>query len=83
MSDQNLTPDERERQLDAIIAGYYRAVEAGDCVDQKDFIARHPEVQKKLNEFFPDVRVFARKECRDNLNHALEPTIGIASEKVE
>ena len=48
MSDQNSTRDERERQLDAIIASYYRAVEAGDCVDQKDFIAQHPEVQKEL-----------------------------------
>ena len=77
------TRDERERQLDTIIAGYYRAVEAGDCVDQKDFIAQHPEVQQKLNEFFPDIRVFARKERRDYLNHALEPSIVIASGKAE
>ena len=53
MSNENSTRVERERQLDAIIAGYYRVVEAGDCVDQKDFIARHPEVQQKLSEFFP------------------------------
>ena len=83
MSDQNSTRGERDRQLDAIIAGYSRAVEAGDCVDQKDFIAQHPQVQKVLNEFFPDVQVFARTVRRDNLNYALEPTIGIASEKVE
>ena len=83
MTDEHSTRDDRERQLDAIIAGYYRAVEAGDCIDQKDFIAQHPEVQKELSEFFPDVRVFARQERRDNLNHALEPTIVTASEKAE
>lgn len=75
MSDQNPTRDEREQQLDAIIAAYYRAVDAGECIDQKDFIAQHPEVHKLLSEFFQDVRVFERNVRRDNLNHALEATI--------
>jgi len=75
MSDENAPCDEREQQLDAMIAAYYRAVDAGECVDQKDFIAQHPDVQKLLSEFFQDVRVFERKVRRDNLNHALEATI--------
>ena len=43
--------NKHDRQLDAIIAAYYRAVEAGECIDQKDFIAKHPEVEKVLNTF--------------------------------
>ena len=46
--------DKRERQLDAIVAAYYRAVEAGGCIDQKDFIKKHPEVERELSEFFMD-----------------------------
>ncbi len=67
MSNENSTRVERERQLDAIIAGYYRVVEAGDCVDQKDFIAQHTEVQQKLSEFFPGNR--SRHFENDSLNH--------------
>ena len=47
----------RERQLDAIIAAYYRAVETGKCLDQKDFIAKHPEVERELSEFFMNSRL--------------------------
>lgn len=75
MSNENSTRYEREQQLDAIVAAYYRAVDAGECVDQKDFIAQHPEVQKLLSEFFQDVRVFERNVRRDSLNHAMEATI--------
>jgi hypothetical protein len=46
--------DECERQLDAIIAAYHRAVEAGECIDQKDFIVKHPEFEKDLSDFFKD-----------------------------
>ena len=46
MSIEQSTRDEREQQLDAIIAAYYRAIEAGEGVDQNDFIAQHPEVQR-------------------------------------
>ena len=75
MSDLNLTHDERERQLDAIIAGYYRAVEAGDCVDQKDFIGQHPEVEKELSEFFADLGMLNAASPQDQQDPALEPTI--------
>jgi len=36
-------PDERERQLNAIIAEYRRAVEAGEVTDQRAFLERYPE----------------------------------------
>lgn len=61
-TDEHSTQDERdfrERQLDAIIAAYYRAVEAGDCIDQKDFIRKHPEVEKELSEFFAGSRMLS------------------------
>lgn len=51
-------PNQRERQIDAIIAAYYRAVEGGECIDQKDFIEKHPDVEKELCEFFRDSRLF-------------------------
>lgn len=53
--EENSLGDERARQLDAIVAAYYRAVEAGECIDQRDFIQKHPEVKKELSEFFLDL----------------------------
>lgn len=51
-------PNQREQQIDAIIAAYYRAVEGGECIDQKDFIEKHPDVEKELCEFFRYSRLF-------------------------
>jgi serine/threonine protein kinase/WD40 repeat protein len=79
MSVENSTPDEREQQLDAIIAAYYRAVEAGECIDQKDFIAKYPEVQKELSEFFADLGMFNTASPQDQNDPALEPTITAAT----
>lgn len=59
-TDEHSTQDERdirERQIDAIIAAYYRAIEAGDCIDQKDFIQQHPEIERELSEFFAGSRM--------------------------
>ncbi len=67
--------EEREQQLDAVIAAYYRAIEAGECVDQKDFIAQHPGVERDLREFFADLRMFQDSNNRDSGDPALEPTI--------
>ena len=75
MSDEASLPDEREQQLDAIIAAYYRAVEAGECVDQKDFIDKHPEFASQLKEFFGDLRMFQGSNHRNSGDPALEPTI--------
>lgn len=75
MSIENSRPDEREQQLDAIIAAYYRAVEAGECIDQKDFIAKYPEVQTELSEFFADLGMFNAASPQDQLDPALEPTL--------
>ena len=79
MSVEDSTPDEREQQLDAIIAAYYRAVEAGECIDQKDFIAKYPEVRKELSEFFTDLGMFNAASTQDQHDPALEPTITAAT----
>lgn len=75
MSVEESTSDERDQQLDAIIAAYYRAVEAGECIDQKDFMAKYPEVQKELSEFFADLGMFNAASPRGQHDPALEPTI--------
>lgn len=58
MSNEPSTRDAREQQLDAIIAAYYRAIETGERVDQKAFMAQHPEFHRELEEFFEDLGVF-------------------------
>ena len=75
MTDENSLRDERERQLDAIIAAYYRAVEAGECVDQKDFIAKHPTVARELSEFFADLGMLGTAPLKNCEDPALDPTI--------
>ena len=58
MSDSEEKPDEREQQLDAIIAEYYRLEETGKAPDQTEFMARYPEFQQELSEFFADLGMF-------------------------
>ncbi len=68
------TNDEHEQQLDAIIAGYYRSIEAGDRIDQKEFISKHPELEKDLNEFFADLGMFQHSGRSGSEDPALDPT---------
>ena len=53
----NQNQDDREQQLDAIIAEYYRAEEAGKAPDHNEFIAQHPEFAKELTEFFSNIAI--------------------------
>ena len=55
MSDSSQFRDEHERQLDAIIARYYRAVEEGHPPDQDLFVSQHPEFERDLREFFTNL----------------------------
>jgi len=52
-SDQSRS--ERERQLDVIVARYYRAADAGHPPDQDDFLAQHPDYEQELREFSADL----------------------------
>ena len=75
MSDSQNSHDQREQQLDAIIAEYYRAEEAGKALDHNEFIAQHPEFTKELTDFFADVLILHRQDRPDPQDPALEPPI--------
>lgn len=47
--------NEREQQLDGIIAHYYRQADSGNPPDQNVFIAEYPDYETELREFFADV----------------------------
>ena len=75
MTDEHSTRDDRERQLDAIIAEYYRLEEKGGAPDQKEFMARYPDLQQELSEFFADLGMFERSGQSGSEDPALEPTV--------
>ncbi len=45
---------EREEQVNEIIAGYLRAVQAGQPPDRAELLARHPDLAPELGSFFAD-----------------------------
>ncbi len=70
---------ERERQLDAIIAEYYRLSDAGGCLDQDDFIQRNPDYASELNDFFSDARLLRSQHHSDPTDDLLGPTIAMGT----
>lgn len=75
MPDSPDSHDQRELQLDTIVAEYYRAEAAGQAPDHNEFIAQHPEFAKELAEFFADVVMLHDQDRPDLQDPALEPTI--------
>ncbi len=55
MPESTGSQSERERQVNAVIAKYYEAVEQGDRPDPTAFVAAHPEYAAELKEFLADV----------------------------
>jgi serine/threonine-protein kinase len=43
---------DREERLDQVLASYFKAVEAGEALDPKTLIARHPDLAVDLENFF-------------------------------
>ena len=75
MPDSTDGNEERELQLDAIIAEYYRSIETGRAPKQNEFIAQHPDFRQELREFFADLRMFQDSNHPDSDDPALEATI--------
>jgi hypothetical protein len=54
------TPSARERRVDAAVAEYLEAAEAGQAPDRATFLARHPDLAAEVAAFFADQDEFAR-----------------------
>src|SRR5262249_38543764 len=46
--------DNQEQHLEAILAGYLAAVDAGNAPSPAEVIARHPGLSEELSQFFAD-----------------------------
>lgn len=77
MLDSNDSRTHHERQLDAIIAGYYRSIDAGDPIDQKRFVLEHPEFESDLNAFFEDLGLL---QAINPLHHIPDINVAVVAE---
>jgi WD40 repeat protein/serine/threonine protein kinase len=59
MSREPLDPAPEER-VDAIIAEYLRAAQAGEALDPQEYLRRHPDLTGELESFFADQARFQR-----------------------
>ena len=67
MKSSKSTREESDCRLDRIIADYYHALDAGQAPEPYEFIARYPEFQRELREFFADVAMSdGRKRIRES-----------------
>ncbi|GEM_PF-3318490 len=51
---------DREQKLDEIITAYLKAVEAGEPIDQAEWLKRYPDLADDLAEFFAGQRSVER-----------------------
>jgi serine/threonine-protein kinase len=51
-------PDDRESQLDEVIASYLEALEAGEAPDRRSWLQRYPHLANELSAFFADEACF-------------------------
>lgn len=74
---------EHERQLDAIIAEYYRLPDADRSSDQNAFILRHPNFASDLKEFFSDARLLYIEDSSSLPTASLGQTVFDMSQQVK
>jgi hypothetical protein len=60
--------------LDAVIAGYMLAVEAGDVPNRQELLDRYPEHADAIQAFFADLDRVDRVASPLRIADALEPT---------
>jgi eukaryotic-like serine/threonine-protein kinase len=75
MTDGSLNPDERERQLDAIIAEYYRALEQGWRPNHVEWLSEYPEFETELRGFFADIALMPKPGESHQPDPALAATL--------
>jgi eukaryotic-like serine/threonine-protein kinase len=54
MAAEKTTPEDRESQLDDVIASYLEAIEAGETPDRPSWLQRYPHLADELAAFFAD-----------------------------
>jgi eukaryotic-like serine/threonine-protein kinase len=54
MSEEHSLSPSRDHRVDAIIAAYLEAVDAGGTPDRQELLARHPDLAAELEVFFAD-----------------------------
>src|SRR4051812_17799267 len=63
--------------LDAVIAGYMLAVEAGNVPDRQELVAKHPDHAEALQTFFADLDRMDRVASPLRMDDGLEATGGL------
>src|SRR5438132_52247 len=59
MSEPTIPNDDRQRRLEAAMAEYLGAADAGRRPEPESFLARHPELHAELSEFLADLSALA------------------------
>jgi hypothetical protein len=54
MSEEPIPSASRDHRVDAVIAAYLEAVDAGGTPDRQELLARHPDLAPDLEVFFAD-----------------------------
>lgn len=75
MPDADQYDDDRERDLDAVIAEYYRLLDADEPPDQNAFILRYPDFALELREFFSDAQLLQGPDYSNPQDNHSGPSI--------
>src|SRR5262245_10330372 len=69
---------DREQRLDELITAYFKAVEAGQAPDQREWLERHPDLADDLRAFFAGQQSVDRIAAPLREAHGPEdrPTVG-------